>query len=76
LKIAASVYTHYAMINYAPYQIAGSVMARYFYVWQTAGLYYVPSLAGARPPGMPGVSPAKATSPYFVRTLSWRDVMP
>jgi len=76
LRIAASMYTNTGMLNYAPYQIAGSVLTRYFYVWQTAGIYYVPALAGARPPGMPGVSPGKSNSPYFIRTLSWRDVMP
>jgi hypothetical protein len=70
------MYTNTGMLNYAPYQIAGSVLTRYFYVWQTAGIYYVPALAGARPPGMPGVTPGKAASPYFIRTLSWRDVMP
>jgi len=64
------------MYNYWPYQIAGSVMARYLYVWRAASVYYVPSLAGALPPGMPGVVPPKAGSPYFIRTLAWRDIVP
>ncbi len=76
LRIAASIYANYGMYNYAPYQVAGSVMSRYFYALQSARIYYVPALAGARPPGMPGVIPPKAGTPYFVRTLYWRDVMP
>ncbi len=76
LRLAAGIYADYGMYNSAPYQVAGSVMARYFYVWQSAGIYYVPSLGRVQPPGMPGATPSKAESPYFARTLSWRDVMP
>ncbi len=76
LRIAASLYSSYGMYAYGPSQIAGSVMARYFSVYQTTRIYYVPALVGARPPGMPGVVPPKAGTPYFVRTLYWRDVMP
>lgn len=76
LRIAASIFANSATRNSWSYQIAGSLMTRYFYVSQGARIYYVPALAGARPPGMPGVAPPKAGSPYVVRTLSWRDVMP
>ncbi len=76
LRLAASVYANSYVWNYWPYQIAGSVMARYLYVFQGASFYYVPALDGARPPGMPGVVPPKAGSPYFVRTIAWRDIMP
>ena len=76
LRIAANIFSDSAMWNYVSYQTAGAVIARYFYIREGVGVYYVPALAGARPPGMPGVSPGRAVSPYFVRTISWRDVAP
>jgi hypothetical protein len=76
LRIAATIFSNYAMYNFVPYQVAGSVASRYFYVWQSASIYYVPAVRDNPAPGMPGVTASKATSPYFVRTLSWRDVMP
>lgn len=83
LRIAATIFANsYMNYNFAPYQIAGSVTSRYFYSWLGARIYAVPALGGmcgsapCRPIGMPGVRPAKGGSPYFVRTLSWRDVTP
>ena len=76
LRIAASVHADYGMYNYWPYQIAGSVVARYLYIWRGASIYYVPELARYRPPGMPGVVPPKLASPFFVKTVAWRDVLP
>jgi hypothetical protein len=76
LRIAATVHADYGMYNYWPYQIAGSVVARYLYIWRGASIYYVPDLVRHRPPGMPGVVPPKAAAPFFVKTAAWRDVMP
>ncbi len=76
LRIAASVHADYGMYNYWPYQIAGSVVARYLYIWRGASIYYVPDLVRSRPPGMPGVVPPKLASPFFVKTAAWRDVLP
>jgi hypothetical protein len=76
LRIAASLFSNFGLYNYWPYQIAGSVMTRYLYVRRAASLYYLPDLARGRPPGMPGVVAPKSGSPYFVRTLAWRDIVP
>jgi hypothetical protein len=71
LRIAANVFANSAMWNHVSYQIAGAIIARYFYVTGSVAVYYVPALAG-----MPGVAPGKVSSPYFLRTVSWRDVSP
>lgn len=76
LRIAANVFANYYTYNWFPYQLAGSLISRYYYVNGSVGVYYVPATAGPRPPGMPGVHSPKAASPYFLRTLSWRDIAP
>jgi hypothetical protein len=76
LRIAAQVYASTLIYNFSPYQLAGSVLARNFYVGAAAGLYYVPALGKKPAPGMPGMTPARSSSPFFIRRVAWRDVVP